>query len=186
MLTTHAENIIACYESGTIAQIRTGATWYDDAHALALSLSPGNVWRGAGVIAALSPITPWERNVFLAEYTFANNGISSGTLGQSCRNANRIFAGEHPLDVLNGDKVRAFCSAIADPHHSTIATIDRHAHDIAMGRVFSDKERGKITKKQYRAFSEAYSIAAGILGFSVAQTQAITWVIWKDSKNRSK
>lgn len=182
MLTTCVENIIACYSRGTIAQIRTGAHWYDAAHRLALSLSPGDVWRGAGVIAALSPITPWERNQELAVMAFENNGITGGTLGDSCRAANRILNGEHALDVLKGDKVRAFCSAIADPVGSKIATIDRHAHDISMGRIFSDKERGKINKATYRELSNAYVIAASELGFSVAQTQAIVWVIWREGK----
>jgi hypothetical protein len=180
MTLTQVENIIACYQSGTFAQIRTGAAWYDDAHALALELSPGNVWRGAGVIAAFSPLKKWEQNVSMARKAFAT-GIATGHTGSNNAIAQRILNGEHPLSVMNGDKTRAFCAAIASPDTSTIATIDRHAHDIAMGKVFTEKTR-VIGKKLFREMSQSYTIAADILGFSVAQTQAITWTIWREGK----
>jgi hypothetical protein len=92
--------------------------------------------------------------------------------------AQRILDGEHTLDVLKGDKTRAFASAIADPAGSMIATIDRHAHDIAMGRVHSDKER-KIGKRVFRTLSDAYVEVASMTDHSVAQVQAITWVSWR-------
>jgi hypothetical protein len=82
---------------------------------------------------------------------------------------------------LNGDKVRAFCSAIADPANSTIATIDRHAHDIAMGRVYQESER-KIGKRLFRVMSAHYREAAFEVGISVAQIQAVTWVRWRNEK----
>jgi hypothetical protein len=180
MTVTQVENIIACYSRGTFDQIRTGAAWYDSAHALALELSPGDVWRGAGVIAAFSPLQQWELNVRNARNAFAT-GIATGHTKQMCSQAQRILDGAHPLDVLGGQKTRAFAAAIADPHGSTIATIDRHAHDIAVGRVFTEKTR-VIGKRVFNEMSESYSIAARELGFSVAQTQAITWVIWRAEK----
>ena len=176
---TYVENIIACYEMGSFDQIRTGATWYDDAHNLAVEIA-GDPWRGAGVIAAFSPVTPWWRTEKIAREAFVT-GIATGHTKTMNAQAQRILDGEFALDVLKGDKVRAFASAIADPHGSKIATIDRHAHDIAMGMVYTDKER-KIGRRVFRELSEAYNIAAGHLGFSVAQTQAITWVIWRDMK----
>lgn len=180
MTVTHVENILSCYSRGTFDQIRTGAAWYDEAHDLALELSPGDVWRGAGVIAAFSPLQQWELNVRNARNAF-RTGIATGHTKQMCGQAQRILDGEHPLDVLGGDKTRAFAAAIADPHRSTIATIDRHAHDIAIGRVFTEKER-KIGKRTFRELAHAYTLASRELGFSVAQTQAITWVIWRAEK----
>lgn len=179
MVTTQVENILSVYGSGTFAQIRTGAAWYDDAHALAIEIA-GDAWRGAGVIAAFSPVTPWWRTEILAREAF-RTGTATGHTKVMCAQAQRIIDGAHPLDVLGGDKVRAFASAIADPHGSTIATIDRHAHDIAAGKVFADNER-KIGKRVFREMSESYTIAAREIGFSVAQTQAITWVIWREMK----
>lgn len=181
MVTTHAENVLLCYSRGTIEQIRTGAAWYDEAHALAYDLSGGDVWKGAGVIAAYSPLTPWWRNIELATDSLRTGVARTDSLGTSVRAAQRILSGEHTLDVLNGDKVRAFASAIADPHGSTIATIDRHAHDIAMGRVYDNNTR-KIGKRVFRELAHAYTIAASEIGLSVAQVQAITWVIWRAEK----
>jgi beta-galactosidase GanA len=173
---THALNIMTTFWLATPDEIRQGASWYDDAHALALELSPGDPWRGAGVISSFSPLTPWPRNVFLARALFENGGIlDGGTLSGSIRNASRIYNGEHTLDVLKGDKTRAFASAIADPHNSTIATIDRHAFDIAMGAIHTDDTR-KIGKRVFRELSDAYVTAANWAGYSVAQMQAITWV----------
>lgn len=179
MTLTYAENILSVYGQGTFEEIRTGAAWYDAAHEFAVSIA-GDAWRGAGVIAAFSPVTPWWRTEMLARDAF-RTGIATGHTSMMNGQAQRIIDGEHALDVLRGPKVRAFASAIADPHGSEIATIDRHAHDIAMGRVFSDNDR-KIGKRVFRELSDAYGIAAKEIGFSVAQTQAITWVIWRARK----
>jgi hypothetical protein len=152
-----------------------GLTWYDDAHALALSLSPDDVWRGAGVIAAYSPLTPWWRNVELATDSLTSGIANPKSLGNSVRAAQRILDGEHTLDVLKGDKTRAFASAIADPINSTIATIDRHAYDIAMGAIHTDDTR-KIGKRVFRELSSAYVDAAFWVGIPVCSMQAITWL----------
>lgn len=177
---TYAENIVAVFERATPAERTDGMEWYYDAHALALRLSPNDVWRGAGVIAAFSPQQKWDINVRNAENAFAT-GIATGHTKVMCSQAQRILDGEYALDVLKGDKVRAFCSAIADPDNSMIATIDRHAHDIAMGRVFSDNER-KIGKVLFRSLSNHYREAAFEVNVSVAQIQAITWVRWRNEK----
>jgi hypothetical protein len=181
MTLTLAENILRCYSQGTLAEIRAGAEWYNDANVLAEHIGKGDAWKGAGLLAAYSPLTPWWRNVQLARESARTGYARQDSLPAAVSSARQILKGAHPLDVLKGDKVRAFCSAIADPHGSEIATIDRHAHDIAMGRVFSDNER-KIGKRVFRELSEAYGIAASEIGFSVAQTQAITWVIWRARK----
>ncbi len=180
MTTTQVENILKVYGNGTFAEIRDGANWYDETHALALELSPGNIWRGAGVIAAFSPLKQWPLNVRLARNAF-DTGIASGHTMPNNAKVQAILDGSHPLDVMKGDKTRAFCAAIADPHNSTIATIDRHAHDIADGRVWTEATR-KIGKRVFREMAESYTIASNELGFSVAQTQAITWVIWRRMK----
>jgi|SRR6478735_5705048 len=177
---TYCYNIMSVYRRATADEIAGGMDWYERANALALELSPGDAWRGAGVLAAFSPMRQWPVNVKHARDCFAT-GTASGHTGTMNRIAQRIYDGEHALDVLNGDKTRAFCAAIADPFGSTIATIDRHAHDVAAGRVFSDSER-KIGKRVFRAMSAAYVECADYLGVSVAQVQAITWVVWRREK----
>lgn len=173
----HMDNILRTYNARTREEHDAGMAWYDSAHALALELSPNDVWRGAGIIAAFSPLTPWNRNVILARTLVESNGtMTGGTLVNSINAASRIFHGEHTLDVLKGDKTRAFASAIADPSGSTIATIDRHAHDIAVGSSdFNDSTR-KIGKRVFRELSDAYCDAAFWVGIGVCQMQAITWL----------
>lgn len=180
---TFCYNIMSVYRDATDDERTDGMAWYDGAHALAVELSPNDPWRGAGVLAAYSPLTPWWRNVELATDSLTNDyGLArTDSLPNSVSAAQRIVSGEHPLDVLKGDKVRAFCAAIAEPANSTIATIDRHAHDVAIGRVCVDSER-KIGKRVFRAMSDAYVECAEYLNIGVPQIQAITWVVWRNRK----
>jgi hypothetical protein len=174
-MTDYTLNIVNRYLSATDSEYREGMTWYSERHAFALSLTPDDVWKGAGIIAAFSPLTPWYRNIELATTLVHNNGVmEGGTLKNSIRAAVRIFNGEHTLDVLKGDKTRAFASAIADPLHN-VATIDRHAFDIAIGAIHTDDTR-KIGKTIYRDLSNAYCEAADYAGIPVASMQAITWL----------
>lgn len=176
-MTDHVLNIMSVFTAASDVSYREGLSWYDNANALAQEIAGGDAWKGAGVIAAFSPVCPWDRNVALARNAFAT-GVASGHTALFCGFAQRIMDGEHPLDVLKGDKTRAFASAIADPAGSMIATIDRHAHDIAMGRVHRDRER-KIGKPLFRTLSDAYVEVAEMSDHSVAQVQAITWVSWR-------
>ena len=173
-------NIMRTFRDATPEEYTLGMEWYNDAHNLALSLNP-DPWVGAGVLAAYSPLTPWPRNMELAITSLVWGGARTETLGNSVRAAQRIIEGEHPLDVLKGDKTRAFCAAIADPANSRIATIDRHAHDVAVGKVCVDSER-KIGKRVFRAMSDAYVECAEYAGIGVAQIQAVSWVVWRNRK----
>ena len=175
---TYAMNVLRTYMSANDDEIAAGMSWYDNANSLALELSPDNVWRGAGVIAAFSPRVKWDQNVILARRAF-KEGIASGHTTAMCNIANRILNGEHPLDVMRGEKTRAFTAAIADPANSTIATIDRHAYNIATGENVSEP---KIGKRLYRELSAAYVDAAKVAGIGVAQIQAITWVKYRNDK----
>lgn len=177
---TFAENIVSVFESATDSEYAEGMAWYNNTHDTALRLSPDNVWRGAGVIAAFSPQQKWEQNLAFATRAL-QTGIATGHTKMMCEQAQRILDGEHPLDVLGGMKVRAFAAAIATNGESDIATIDRHAHDIAMGRVFTEKER-KIGKRLFRTMSEHYRQAALEVGIATAQMQAVTWVVWRNRK----
>lgn len=176
-MTEYVLNILSTYLRATDDETRQGMTWYDNQHALALELCPDDVWKGAGIIAAFSPNTHWNHNLILAKRFVASDGtMTSGTIGRHIGWARDIYAGAHPLDVFKGDKTRAFASAIADPAGSTIATIDRHAHDIAMGVVMPKRNIGK---RLFADMANAYSEVATMAGISVAQMQAITWVAWR-------
>ena len=179
-VTPTAANILAVWNRATAEQIAEGMEWYGVAHTLALELSPADVHRGAGILAALSPNESWERNVILARRTIAENGLTGGTLGNSVTKANAILAGAEPLSVMGkGLKTRSFYVNIADPLDDTTVTIDRHAYDVALDLKNAENDRLSLTPKRYEAFSVAYRGAARTLGILPSQVQAVTWVAWR-------
>lgn len=179
MSATHTRNILKTYRAGSEEQYAAGIDWYSDAHNLAIDIADGDVWKGAGVIAAYSPLTPWWRNIELATDSL-NTGIArTDTLGNSARAAQRIIDGEHPLDVLKGDKTRAFCENIALNGVSDNVTVDVHAFSIAHGTPIPSSQL-KMGKNLYREIADSYRRAAARENLMPTQMQAITWVIWRD------
>ena len=175
-------NIIRVYLAATAQHVAEGLTWYRDAHKLACELDPDNPSRAAGVIAALSPRESWTRNVYLATLLYERGGdLQDGTLSSNLDKARRIYAGEDPLDVLGGAKVRAFFTLINNPDDAETVCVDRHAFDVAVGRKTDDKARQVLGRKgMYERFARAYRRAAEVLGVTPAQVQAVTWVAWRE------
>lgn len=176
-------NILAVLDRATEGEVQAGRDWYREANDLARALDGADGRVGAGVIAALSPITPWDRNVVLAKRAFDEGRLTGGTLGNSVKAVNRILDGEEVLDVLKGLKVRNFFGSIFDPTCPVSVCIDRHAFDIAVGRVTDDRSRGTLKRVAvYESFARAYSRAAVASGLSAATVQAVTWVTWRREK----
>jgi hypothetical protein len=176
--------ILTTYFSASREEITAGKTWYADAMALATTLAHTaddtrpmvTVDMVAGVIAALSPLTPWERNKELAIRAVVEHQ-ATGTLGNSTRNANRILAGEPTREVLKSDKVWNFYLCITgDPD---AVCIDRHAWEVFEGKRYADKERPKVTPRRYRKAAMAYREAAHALTLQPSELQAITWLVWR-------
>jgi len=101
--------------------------------------------------------------------------------------AARILAGELPLDVLRGPKVRAFYRSILtggrdiDPQ---AVCIDRHAYALAFGLDSADY----LTPKRYAATAAAFVQACAALQLSFpsfdlspAKLQALCWCWWRDN-----
>lgn len=176
------KNILSVYQRATPQNIVEGMTWYDDAHSFARSLDPKNPARAAGIIAALSPMSGWGNNKNKARQLFAQNGDGIGIgMRSNVNKAIAIYNGADPLDVLGGNKVRAFYSTILDPTGDHDPVIDRHAHDIAMGMPFPNKGRQSLERKgEYARFATAYRETAKAIGIGPAQLQAITWLTWRD------
>jgi hypothetical protein len=175
--------IVATYRRADDDQTARGATWYEEAHALARALDPSNIRRAAGVIAALSPQMPWTRNVTLAVRAYAD-GIASGAPFATM--ATRILRGEDLADVLNGPKTRAFAETIADPAHADTVVVDRHALSVILSRNSTDKDANALGRKgAYAACAAAYVAAADVLGVSATVVQATTWVVWRESEIRT-
>ena len=182
---TRAMRTIMLTDDVSVSQ---GVTWYNRARAHAALLDPNNVSRAAGILAALSPLNSWPQNMRLASEVYAGNR-SIGYMSNGANKAYRIFDGEAPLDVLSGNKVRSFYLNIIGDDSVETVTVDRHAVDIACGRVCNDKVRSHWTGgKRYWLTAQMYVRAAQIINsefnteFTGAQIQAITWVWWRKNK----
>jgi hypothetical protein len=81
------------------------------------------------------------------------------------------------MDMKTGN----FYRCIVDPTDAEAVCIDRHAHDIAVGRPYGDADRGLSAKGRYAVLSLAYRNAAAKLGVLPSVLQATTWVVWTES-----
>lgn len=175
--------------------LQTEAEWEREVH------------KAAGVIAALSPRLAWRKNVEYAELAYLQyydiltwrdnppDGLVAEaffagmipTLNANARKAFRILKGEHPESVLGGNKVRAFYFTIVNPSDPRAVVVDRHAIDIAFGKVTSDDFRSKALgrKTAYESIAALYRKAAAIVSrelgevWTPAQVQATTWTYWR-------
>lgn len=166
------------------------------------------VERAAAVIAVLSPRLAWTKNVELAHKVYADMAqIRSLTAGDNemlremvtnavasfpglKTNGSKAYAlllGTDPEDVVSGPKVTAFWRTITNPFDPRAVVVDRHALDVAMGKVLDDRQRGIILgrKGAYDALSDLYRRAAKQLTketgaeWTPAEVQATTWVVWR-------
>jgi hypothetical protein len=137
------------------------------------------------VIAVLSPLLSWPRNVAEARNLYSGQPVR--TLRSNAHKARRILAGVDPEHIVSGPKVRAFWKTIADPAEPSAVVIDRHAIDIAAGRVLGDKLRSTHLRRAgaYDEVAEKYRRAARRLSVELgmrvtpAQVQATTWIYWR-------
>lgn len=181
MTVDYAVNIMQVWRRA--AEDARAHDWYGEAQALARTLANGDVWRGAGVLSALSPRKRWNQNIIIARRSF-ETGIAQGNMPMHNAIAQRILDGEFALDVIRGPKTHSFAIAIATAGNGEVATIDCHAHDIAMGKRMRENERN-INKGNYNAMATAYREVADYLGIGVNHVQAVTWVQWKLENNLS-
>lgn len=184
-------NVLSVYRRSTLADAEQGMKWYRAAHQWCVSQAHGRtelVMRNAGIVAALSPMNEWENNKRKAaeliskrgRIVFGEDGSNGIGLGNNVRKAIDIYNGAYPLDVLKGDKVRAFYRTILDPFGDIDPVIDRHAFDIAVGKRTNDKARAALQRKGvYDTFAIIYREAARQADIGAAEMQATTWVTWK-------
>ena len=179
--TPSVDAIIDTFYSATEEDRAAGMAWYRIAHLEACKL--GTATRGAGTIAALSPQCSWTRNLEMARDVYAGR-TPRYTTGRNAAKAMRCDAGEHWSTVLGGPKTRAFAEVIEDPTSASAVVIDRHAFDVALGRVTDDATRTRYLSRAgvYETFAQAYRDAAAELGVTPSEVQAVTWVAWRHSK----
>lgn len=184
-LSVSTRNITRVFRATTPDDRCAGQGWYVSAHQIAVALDPANPVRAAAVIAVLSPMLSWPRNVAEARNIYAGRPVR--VLGSNVDKARRILAGADPEHVVSGRKVRAFWETIADPTEPSAVVIDRHAIDIAAGRVLGDRIRDSHLRRvgAYDEVADKYRRAARRLSDEIglritpAEVQATTWIYWR-------
>jgi hypothetical protein len=178
-------NILDAFDAASELDRVNGRDWYGDARKLAETLDPSDPVRGAAVIAVLSPMLSWPMNVRGATDIYAGRPFR-GLKGNGLK-AERIRDGEAPATVVSGQKVTSFWLNICDPGNPDAVTVDRHAIDIAFGRVTDDATRNAVLRRkgEYARVRDAYIAAAAIIAqrtgeaWHGSQVQAVTWVYWR-------
>jgi len=179
-LLTYGARIVATWRQASPDQMARGRAWYHVARDIAEGIGAGNVTVGAGILAALSPMSSWEENIRLA--TRCVSGDVGGHTGDTLAKVRRIMDGEDPADVLpDGSKTHAFYRCIADPTDPEPVCVDRHAHDIVAGRKYGQRERGLSSRGRYSMVAHAYRTAAQALGEIPSVVQAVTWCVCVDA-----
>lgn len=182
---TMVSHILHTYGKATSDQVEDGMSWYRDAHNVCLRMALSHditVEQAAGIIASLSPLTPWMRNLQLAEMLLDEPGERLPTLQGSAAKASAILSGSDPWAVLTSQKVRAFFEGILYNGATDAVCVDRHALSVAHGGTVPKQQQG-MTPKQYGAIAAAYVDAASQVGIPAAKLQAITWVTWRSAHN---
>lgn len=180
-------NITSVFRTALDSEREHGKSWYPIARFAAEKLDPEDPDRAAAVIAVLSPRLHWDRNIQAAVDVY--DGRRPGVLRANSDKAFRIVNGEDPDEVVSGPKVRAFWHAIVNPADPRAIVIDRHALDIAAGKVLDDEQRGKLLGRtgSYDSVCQLYVRAAKILSkefgpLTPVEVQATTWVAWRRMK----
>ena len=172
------DNILIGYYSASTDDRQNGIAWFDRANSLATEIAGGNTAMGAGVLAALSPMTSWPENVKKARQIF-ETGTTYG-LTRNVIKAQRIPLGAAALDVLGGRKVRTFYGNIMLSNLDNV-TVDRHAFDAAFNQPGLSDRIG-INKSNFDAVESAYRDCARVVGIHAAQLQAVVWVWWRNNR----
>lgn len=176
----YTNNIVTAYRQASPRVKRLGAAWYPVAHDLAEIIGDGDARKGAGMLAALSANKRWSENVRLAHDAAA--GHLHGHTADSLSKVTRIMAGENPRDVLpTGIKTWHFFVCIAYPSNDYSVVIDRHAHDVAVGEVYGERDRGLRSPQRYALLADCYRGAAARLKVLPSRLQATVWVAHREA-----
>lgn len=80
-------------------------------------------------------------------------------------------------------KTGQFYRCIADPTDPSAVVVDRHAHDVAVGEIYGNAERGLSSKGRYQTLANVYLTLAELRGVIPSTLQAITWVAHIERKS---
>lgn len=176
------------------SEVRVGMDWYSHAagevqHRIA---EPHGLpfGRACGIVAVLSPMVRWERNLLEAENVI--HGRRSAAYPANVRKAAYILAGDDPEEVVKGPKVTAFYRLLLSGGRDTKhVCVDSIAILAALGidpnpLVSSDDVAHVFDRPaQLRAIREAYRSAASWAGMLPNQAQAIVWTTWRNERDKA-
>lgn len=177
--------ILNAYKKATQEQINEGMNWYFIAHNEAVRLSKEHevpFYKVCAIISALSPATPWDRNVWDADVylSYGNEYKRYTTYKQNVRKCDKIMLANNFQEVLElfskADKTRNFFLNIHDPMSDKHVTIDRHAMRVA------EFDQG-LTPKRYKMLHKQYTDAAKLIGILPQQLQGVTWLVQREGNN---
>jgi hypothetical protein len=161
--------LVAHYRDADEETEQLGTGWYRRSRQVARELAKTHgvhLSVAAGVLAAVSPRIRWSSNIEVADALLAGREVV-GIFNANRVKAERIIAGERPLAVLGGDKVRAFYRAImGDP--------DAVVLDVWMMRA-AGWTKASLTPREYEELSRALRNAAERVGLDPADFQAVVW-----------
>ena len=180
-------NIYNVLNHSSHEQYINGLNWYGDARIEAerISIVSGKPFiTVCAVIAALSPMTPWEKNqVDAYEMCCGNTQHIYTTFGANVSKAKRLLNMvdySAIVDELNGLKTVAFFDNIFNEESEHI-TIDSHMLSIAFGKKLSKVERPSMTSYKYHTISDGIKRLADQNNLRPYELQAILWVTWRET-----
>jgi hypothetical protein len=173
-------NILASYWRTEGTWMRpAGEQWYPAAREwtkeiLRLSGSDMDLDRATAIVAQLSENTDWPQNMQRFMNYLAGRPV--GTTQSGLGRVKGIAEADDPLSAVRGPKINNFVRSILGRFDDAVA-VDRWAARIALGT--GDKELAqKILGRAgaYESMADAYRTAAGQVGISPSEMQAVTWV----------
>lgn len=148
-----------------------GLAWYGIAQDVAREIGNGDLKLGAGLIAAISPQTPWKRNVQLARA--ATVGDWRGFTNDKYWKCRTILDGVDPWLVLRGMKVRSFYANILG--HKQHVTVDTWICQHFKVKTYPNTSKPGKGRKIYARLANRIRKAANLAGLEPADYQAVLW-----------
>lgn len=184
MIKVSPTKLLRLFHQANTDQLSRGLSWFEEANAIASALaklSGRGTEQAAGIIAALSPASKWERNLEEAQAVLLGTTTTHVTYPGNVKKAYDILAGQDPMQVLGGRKVRAFYQLVMDPTDSYTVCVDRHAVRAVTLRAWtSDKEEAQFLRYGYDRCADAYRTVSKGIGLLPHQLQATVWNVQRE------
>lgn len=181
---THLGNIFQVYMRADKWDREFGMKAYENYHGkiddmLFKSGARCSLNRACGIFAALSPNIDEATNFLSLKRLLEGVDLLMSGYPLNIEKAKRILWGMPPLDVLSGNKTRAFYQNIWEPK-SVDNPVVVDAHMFSVWHLKRHKVTSiHITDRLYERISKDFKTVAKAVGIRPNQLQAICWSTWK-------